>query len=122
MWARLWNPPAAAVPRGVLPAEVPVDAAKIDASVLMWLEGEDAAGLGLIARAADAGEQVSVLVGLTSRVQPEDEAHWRSYGLEPRVGTPAPGGWVDRTVLAALSDDPRVQYIEPAASVTPSSR
>lgn len=87
----------------------------LDAALRMWLDGDAAAALGLVSHAPD---EVAVLVGLHARVKADDVAQWRSLGLQARVGVATLEGSLGRAALSGLCQDPRVQRIEPAASVS----
>jgi hypothetical protein len=96
---------------------------KLEARLLRWLDGEEAAALGLPPAPPEAeGQSVARVFVLFDRPLAEPElATYAALGLAAETETEALPGLVTRAALASLAQDPRVRSVEPVHVGEPSS-
>jgi hypothetical protein len=96
---------------------------KLEARLLRWLDGEDAAALGLPPAPPEAEDlPVARVFVLFDRPLEEHElATYAALGLVAETESEALPGLVTRAALASLARDPRVRSVEPVHVGEPSS-
>jgi hypothetical protein len=94
---------------------------KLDPRLLSWLDGEEAAELGLAAGdASDSAGTVRVSVQLSSPLAEDGLARYEALGLIVEAGADDLFGQVTREGLSALARDSRVVQIQPVGMSAPS--
>jgi len=96
---------------------------KLEARLLRWLDGEEAAALGLPPAPPEAEGQLvaRVFVLLDRSLEERELATYAALGLVAETETEALPGLVTRAGLASLARDPRVRSVEPVHMGAPTS-
>lgn len=93
---------------------------KLDPRLLSWLDGEEAAELGLAPGYPPATGTVRVSAQLASPLPEAEMAGYEALGLTAEAGAEDLFGQVTREALADLARDSRVLRIQPVGMSAPS--